>query len=75
MTGFKGKTIISYTAKVCLWLSGEKQMTSHIFVIVDHEQNILGYNILKGKVWQLPNGDVWSFGTHKTPTQQKPQTQ
>lgn len=42
-------------------------MTSHTFAIADHEENILGYNILKGKVWQLPSGNVCSFGPTKTP--------
>lgn len=42
-------------------------MTSHTFAISDHEENILGHNILKGKVWQLPNVNVWLFGPAKTP--------
>lgn len=42
-------------------------MTSQTFAIVDHEENILAYDIHKGKIWQLPNGNVWSFGPTKTP--------
>lgn len=58
-----------------LWLSDyfflffdfEKQMTTQTFAIADHVENILGYDILKGKDRQLPNGNVWSFGPTKTP--------
>lgn len=43
-------------------------MTSHTFVIADHQENILGYDILKGKLWKLPTRDVWSCGPNKNPT-------
>lgn len=42
-------------------------MTSQIFAISDHKENILEYDNLKGKVWQLSNGNVWPFGPTKTP--------
>lgn len=66
LTGFNGNSTIAYIAKVCLWLPGEKRMISHMFAIADHEENILGYYILQGKNWQLPNGTVWSFGSAAT---------
>lgn len=42
-------------------------MTSHTFVMADHEENILGYDILKGKLCQLLTRDLWSFGPNKNP--------
>lgn len=66
LTGFNGNSTTAYIAKVRLWLPGEKRITSHMFAIADHEENILGYDILQGKTWQLPDGTVWSFGTAET---------
>lgn len=41
-------------------------MTAHIFAIADHEESILGYDILQGKRWQLQDGTIWSFGSPET---------
>lgn len=68
MNGFNEKSNICYTAKVHLWLRGEKKMTSHAFAVADHEESILGYDIIKGKVWQLSNRDVWFFRPTKPHT-------
>lgn len=61
-----GQSNLCYTAKVCLCLPGERQWTSHTLAITEHEKNTLGYNIFKEEVWQLPDGNIWSFRPIKT---------
>ncbi|KAK4806382.1 hypothetical protein QYF61_016232 [Mycteria americana] len=42
-------------------------MSSTRFAIKDHHENILGFNVLNGRTWRLPNGSVWSFGLNIDP--------
>ncbi|KAK4810748.1 hypothetical protein QYF61_007722 [Mycteria americana] len=42
-------------------------MSSTRFAIKDHHENILGFDVLKGRTWRLPNGSVWSFGSNIVP--------
>lgn len=55
------------TAKVNLWLLGEKHMTSTRFAIKDDNENILGFNVQYGRTWHLPDGTVWSFSSNVNP--------
>lgn len=51
-------------------------MTSHTFVMADREENILGCDILKGKLWQLSKGSkpiIKHKGCLVLWTQQNPQ--
>ncbi|KAK4806990.1 hypothetical protein QYF61_000319 [Mycteria americana] len=42
-------------------------MSSTRFAIKDHHENILGFDVLNGRSWSLPNGSVWSFGSNIDP--------
>uniref|UniRef100_A0A8C3K9U4 ribonuclease H n=1 Tax=Calidris pygmaea TaxID=425635 RepID=A0A8C3K9U4_9CHAR len=64
ITGANGGTDLCQTAKVSLWLPGEKRMSSNRFAIKVHYENILGFDILNGRTWCLPDGSVWSFGSN-----------
>ncbi|KAK4818863.1 hypothetical protein QYF61_020082 [Mycteria americana] len=37
------------------------------FAVKDHHENILGFDVLNGRTWSLPNGIVWSFGSNIDP--------
>ncbi|KAK4828000.1 hypothetical protein QYF61_022777, partial [Mycteria americana] len=67
ITGVNGVSVQCQTAKVNLWLLGEKRMSRTRFAIKDHHENILGFNVLNGRTWHLPNGSVWSFGSDTDP--------
>ncbi|KAK4819549.1 hypothetical protein QYF61_007060 [Mycteria americana] len=67
ITGVNGVSVQCETAKVNLWLPGEKHMLSTRFAIKDHHENILGFDVLNGRTWRLPNGSVWSFGSNIDP--------
>ncbi|KAK4811127.1 hypothetical protein QYF61_019758 [Mycteria americana] len=67
ITGVNGVSVQCQTAKVNLWLPGEKRMSSTRFAIKDHHENILGFDVLNGRTWRLPNGSVWSFGSNIDP--------
>ena len=41
-----------------LWLPGEKRMTAVEVALSPYEGNILGFDVLAGKQWDLPNGSV-----------------
>lgn len=62
------KVLCVILPKVCLCLPGERQWTSHTLVITEHDENTLGYNIFKGEVWQLPDGNIWSLKPTETPS-------
>ncbi|KAK4810669.1 hypothetical protein QYF61_007469, partial [Mycteria americana] len=67
ITGVNGVSVQCQTAKVNLWLPGEKRMSSTRFAIKNHHENILGFDVLNGRTWRLPNGSVWSFGSNINP--------
>ncbi|KAK4811160.1 hypothetical protein QYF61_019791 [Mycteria americana] len=67
ITGVNGVSVQCQIAKVNLWLPGEKRMSSTRFAIKDHHENILGFDVLNGRTWRLPNGSVWSFGSNIDP--------
>ncbi|KAK4810566.1 hypothetical protein QYF61_004529 [Mycteria americana] len=67
ITGVNGVSVQCQTAKVNLWLPGEKRMSRTRFAIKDHHENILGFDVLNGRTWRLPNGSVWSFGSNIDP--------
>ena len=48
-------------AQAQFWLPGEKRMTTVEVSLSPYEGNILGFDVLAGKQWYLPNGRVWSF--------------
>ncbi|KAK4819569.1 hypothetical protein QYF61_007080, partial [Mycteria americana] len=68
ITSVNGVSVQCQTAKVNLWLPGEKRMSSTRFAIKDHHENILGFDVLNGRTWRLPNGSVWSFGSNMDPS-------
>ena len=45
ITGVNGVSAVCQTAKVNLWLPGEKRMSSTHFAVKDHNENILGFYI------------------------------
>ena len=53
------------TAKITLWLPGEQRMTKKEVLVGAAPTNILGFDLLHGRVWKLPNGTVWSFARHE----------
>ncbi|KAK4810621.1 hypothetical protein QYF61_007358 [Mycteria americana] len=67
ITGVNGVSVQCQIAKVNLWLPGEKRMSSTRFAIKDHHENILGFDVLNGRTWRLPNGSVWSCGSNIDP--------
>ena len=67
ITSVNGASVVCQTAKVNLWLPGEKRMSTTHFAIKDHHENILGFGVLNGRTWCLPNGNVWSFISNINP--------
>ena len=67
VTRVNGASVICQTVKVNLWLLGEKHMLSPRFPVKNHNENILGFGVLTGWNWHLPDGSVWSFGSSINP--------
>lgn len=67
VTGVNGASVICQSAKVNLWLSGKTCMVSTHFAVKDHNENILSFDVLKGQIWQLLDGSIWSFGSNGKP--------
>ncbi|GAB0209671.1 pol-like protein ENS-3 [Grus japonensis] len=49
------------TAKIALWLPGERKLTRTEVLVGAANTNILGFDVLSGRVWKLPDGSLWSF--------------
>ncbi|GAB0206094.1 pol-like protein ENS-3 [Grus japonensis] len=60
-TGIDGIVKECPTAKIALWLPGEKKLTRTEVLVGAASTNTLGFNLLYGRVWKLPDGSVWSF--------------
>ena len=60
-TGMDGVIKECPTAKITLWLPGEKKLIHEQVLIGAANTNILGLDLLDGKTWKLPDGSVWSF--------------
>jgi len=45
----------------------KKRMLSTHFAVKDHNENILGFNVLSRRTWCLPDGSMWSFGSNINP--------
>ncbi|GAB0208996.1 pol-like protein ENS-3 [Grus japonensis] len=60
-TGIDGIVKECPTAKITLWLPGEKKLTLTKVLIGAANTNILGFDVLYGRVWKLPDGSLWSF--------------
>ena len=67
ITAVNGASGVCQIARVNLWLPGEKRMSTTRFAIKDHHENIVGFDVLNGQTWRLPNGGVWSFGSTSDP--------
>lgn len=53
------------TAKISPWLPEEQKLTRIEVLVGAAYTNILGFDILHGCMWKLPDGTVWSFATHQ----------
>ncbi|GAB0208371.1 pol-like protein ENS-3 [Grus japonensis] len=60
-TGIDGIVKECPTAKIALWLPGERKLTRTEVLVGAANTNILGFDVLHGRVWKLPDGSVWSF--------------
>ena len=67
ITGVNGASAIHQTANVNLWLPVEKCMLSTCFAVKDHNENILGFDVLNRQTWCLPESSVWSSGSNINP--------
>lgn len=38
------------------------------FAIKDHNENILGFDLLNGQTWHSPDGNMWSFSSNDDPS-------
>jgi len=64
-TGINGVEKQCPTAKISLWLPEEQKLTRVEVLVGAAYTNILGFDILHGCMWKLPDGTVWSFATHQ----------
>jgi len=60
-TGVDGVIRECSTAKITLWLLGKPRLTHTEVLVGAANTNILGFGLLYGRVWKLPDGTVWSF--------------
>jgi len=60
-TGVDGVIRKCPTAKITLWFPGEQRLTHTEVLVGAANTNILGFDLLYGRVWKLPDGSVWSF--------------
>jgi len=60
-TGIDGVIRKCPTAKITLWLPGEQRLTRTEVLVGAANTNILGFDLLYGRVWKLPDGSIWSF--------------
>lgn len=67
ITGVNGASVLCQTTKVNLWLPGEKPVLSACFAIKTHKKSILGFDVLNGRAWHLPDGSAWSFRSNPNP--------
>jgi len=56
-----GASVVCQAAAINLQLPGEKHMSSTPFVVKCHNENILGFDVLNGQTWRLPDGSAWSL--------------
>lgn len=58
ITGVNRANATCQTTKANLWLPGDKHMSSPHFVAKDHNENILGFNVLSSQTWQLMQSNI-----------------
>lgn len=58
LTGVKRASATCETTKANLWLPGDKHMSSPHFAAKDHNENILGFNVLSSQTWQLMQSNI-----------------
>lgn len=59
ITGANRASATFQTTKANLWLPGDKHILPH-FAAKDHNENVLGFNVLSSQTWQLMQSNVWS---------------
>lgn len=64
-TGIDGVVKTCPTAKINLWLPGEQRMTRAEVLVGASHSNLLGFDVLRGRMWKFPDGTAWSFAGRK----------
>lgn len=54
------------TANFSIWLLGEKQFTKVEVLVGAAQLKLLGFDLLYGQTWKLPDGTLWSFAVEGT---------